>query len=733
MSGGATAGTARRSPGSAVGAPKAVAAPATPDRLAVPFCIAWSLLLAALSYAAIRREGAWDQVPAWDSSWYHTIALEMKRAFADRGLVGFAEAWVGFSEIHAPLVPALSALSMLLLGESRWAAELVLPVATVFFLLGSFRVTERLFGRKTAWASTLLVSSFPLCLGLSRFYLFEWVTASLYALAGWALLSTEILARWKPTLLFGLLAGLVSLSRMGSPVLLVGPALVMALLALRQPAAPARLLRLATATAIAMALAATWYWPNREAIVAYVARVTYGSASAYYAGDAGSFSLENFFYYLHWNVLEGPGVPTVTIVLLGLAAGAWKTRGRVLRSGPMGALLFVWGLGFLFLFTATQRVGARYFVPLVPIVAIATVRAIAAIPWRLPRRAAAAVVAGFAIFHLTASTLFFPVPHDSALGGQGAIGGFALWNHRTPFLELASSVGLQSPRADFRIPEIVDRLESLGIGSKAYVYVMADHPFFEVNPLRHEAILRRLDWTFAMVPPLRDHRSPEWNETVRRELGGATALVVRSGGASHASAGDLGDLLPELLDPVLRPFEAAGEPFYLGDGSMARVLLRVPAARAVSALPAGFERRSARFFDEKETRFELLGTRVEDAEDATALTLALATDRFPLESPGGFVHVLLGSEGETINSGREVAPLPLDPARTPRKGPWILLFRVVLPGVPNAELRREGGRVGFGILQPQENGGSRRLKVESDAAVDDNGTRVIVGTIAPSG
>src|SRR5262245_16535715 len=160
-------------------------------RRAVAFALALAIVHWALALWSIRREGSWAQAPATDAASDLTTALVMKRALVESGPRAFVHAWMHQSPVHTPLVPAASAALMAVLGESRPVAEGVLPLATFLLCLSVFRVVERLYGARTAYAATALTTALPVFLIYSRVYLFEHPLAAMFAATCWAMLCTD--------------------------------------------------------------------------------------------------------------------------------------------------------------------------------------------------------------------------------------------------------------------------------------------------------------------------------------------------------------------------------------------------------------------------------------------------------------------------------------------------------------------------------------------------------------
>ncbi|HKD99585.1 MAG TPA: glycosyltransferase family 39 protein, partial [Planctomycetota bacterium] len=595
--------------------------PGCDRRRAVFFAGALTVIVSALGLYAIHREGSWEQAPAWDVAWFHTLALRAKRAMEERGIAGLVESWVAGSGTHTPLVRTLSGLLMLVLGESTLAAEAILPIATFVFFLATYRVVERLYDARTAAWTTALAASFPVVLSLSRTYLFEMPLAAVVASACWAMLASESFQRRGPTLAFGLLLGLAGLARAGGVALLVGPAIVgLVAAARRAPPLPKPVLgpigvavgpfwgaraRLAAnfgvASSVAAVVMSTWYVPNAGSLVRYLHSVTYGSRAHLYAGG-DALSAENAVDYLRWLVLDGPGVPMACVAACAVGVVALETRGRSLLSGTMAACIGALAIDFGVLMVAAQRCRAVLFLAVMPIVALAIVRAIASVRDRGVRTALGVIVAALALHHVVALTFTFSVPADPARDFGPLPRATRLWNHTTVFAEMTHAAKAP-PRTDFHVKETIDRLERFGLPTNAEICVASEHPFFQVNALRLEAERRRHRWTFWYFPPVTTTDPFGWPDDAREVALRADALVARE------KAGDPPPPILPLLDGAGRVFAPAAR-LPLGDGSSARIQRREPTVAVRSRMPDGLQPVKARFVDpafERSERVALAG------------------------------------------------------------------------------------------------------------------------------
>jgi 4-amino-4-deoxy-L-arabinose transferase-like glycosyltransferase len=556
--------------------PNLVEAPLDRTRAAWrPVDLVFPLVLAAIHAAlwwwANHREGVWLQVPAIDQAHDLRTALILRRALANGDMHAVVSGWVHASPVHTPLVPFASAILMLVFGESRLAAEAVLPLATAVWLVATYAVVARLYDRATARKTTALVSTFPVFLIYSRTYLFDHPLAAVFASGCWALLVSDGFLRTAPSAGFGVLAGLTALARGGGFVFLVGPAIVALLGARREGSWMRRLGNCGMAVVIAGALSATWYLPNLTQFTEYVRRATYGDEALLRTGGTGAFSIANGAYYLTWLTAQGPGVPMAVVAGLAWIVGNGFTGGKRRGSAVAWALALVFAIDFLLLLAAAQHEAARYFQPLMPLVALAVVRAVDGVQRISLRRVLGGAVTVLALHHVIALSLFFGLGALSS--GTRYVRALPLWDHTTYFRRLVDSYGLRTPQDDFRIPETIDLLSRIGLPSRAVIGTMgAEHGFYQPNGLELEAARRQLDWQFIWSPPL----EPADPSSAARALPAADvdAILLRSGGPTGIESASLASSLPDLFDPATRRFDRIGDDLVLGDGSIVTVFKR---------------------------------------------------------------------------------------------------------------------------------------------------------------
>jgi hypothetical protein len=612
------------------------------------FSLAATLFCFALARIAAERDGSARQVPAWESADFYAHAIELKRALFEGGPAAFAERWLHVSGTHTPLVPSASAIVMGFLGESRFAAELVLPLFTFVLCYSVVRLTRNLYPseRWTPYLTAALLLTFPIVVNQSRVYLFEGALAASAAAACWAMSSSGLGARRGPMLAFGLAMGLTFTARAMGGAAMAGPVLVFGFLALRAGGVRAKLVNFALAAAVAGAVAAPWYVVNWETLRDYLWQVTYGDLARVQSGSDRAFSVDNAVYSIEWNVLDGAGVPIVVLATASYLTACLRER-RFVRSPAQLALGAAWLLSFAVLLVGTQRVGAKFFLSLMWIQALAVVRAVSLARPRPLRLAAAGLTAVFAAHHLWALTFGFTLEP----GGRPSPGPCG---------------------AAFRLETLLTgagRADPAG-AAPPLVYVLSQHPFYNDSNLRLEALLRRQRWDCPSLGYLTLGLDDFQRSRLRARLLEADALVVRpnAGFARDESDEATERLVAPLAGEDPAPFAEAPPPLVLADNSQARFFARRPDAEFFEAPPevkiltrAAFERPGG------ETRqvLELLGVGFPGApagDRVDVVELVFRVDP-PMDlTPDVFLH-LLDAHGKLLR------PIHLEARwRAPRPG-----------------------------------------------------------------
>ncbi len=338
----------------------------------------WLLLLVSISWlsvnirwiAAYRR----DHILEIDEAGYLAMAISDQYAALRDGLPGWVRAveWPG---IQAPLTPSLTSLQFLLTRTSVLAAFAVPLLAGLAVVLLTYALTVRLGGRRLAWAALLLVATAPGIIIESRAYHFGVPVAAVTTGALYCLVRSERLSRTGFSIGFGILLGLMPLTRTMALAFMPGLILAAVLQAAIGPDRRKRLIRCAAAIAVAVGVAATWLGPNGRLVYRYLTDFGYGRQSEEYGGNAGVLNPAAWFDRVR-SLLAEQYLPHTVIVLAGLFTAIYVVFRRAhadrlprfLRtattSPAMPVFLFV-AIG-LAAFVSSRTNGNGFTLPLLP-------------------------------------------------------------------------------------------------------------------------------------------------------------------------------------------------------------------------------------------------------------------------------------------------------------------------------------------------------------------------------
>jgi hypothetical protein len=332
---------------------------------------------------------------------------------------------------------------------------------------------------------------------------------------------------------------------------------------------------LTLAAVLAAAVASTWYAFNARALYDYLQSATYGETAHMFAGGS-SLTWENAVLYVNAFVLEGPGVPLCAAGAVAALLAVRAHGAAFVKSPTMAALFGAFALDFAILMLAAQRCGSMLFLSVLPVFAIAVVRAALAVPGALGA-GLRAVVMILTAASAVGATFAFPKAPGTA-GGDGPFApALPLYSHRSIYL--SSITAPFDPFADYRTGEVFDRIESLRLPRGAAVTVLTDHPYVSAHGYRGEALRRGLDWKWVQAPPiaLRKSQGDEpWLESVRRLAAAGDAVVLRNAESREPPSRQYRRALEPLLTGESSRLAEEGEAILLGDGSSVAVYRRRP-------------------------------------------------------------------------------------------------------------------------------------------------------------
>ena len=409
--------------------------------------------------------------PHWDAANHMTSAMTYhgvlsqcfsQSHFALPGLRHCLDELVSVNQcVYPPLFPLAGGLVIFLAGSSITALAMTnLPF--IALLVGTTYLMGRtIHSRLAGVLAAILIVAYPLVFQMSHEFMLEFAMLAIAAAASCFLLLSDRFSKTGMTVLFGLTTGLGALTKITLLTYLIGPAiwvfahLLTDVVRRRVDAyeAARRLLTLAGALALGLAVAALWYWPNRAAFLSRLRTV-----ASLDVIDAPVLSLESLAYYPNAMIWAQMGPPLFLLFIY----GAFRFASHV--TSEWRDLLLVWIGSIYVILTAFSHKGPHDSIGI--LVPAALISAIGIASLRRRRYAAVAVVSCFALLQVAVMTL------PSTLGAR--VGTFGWVDVVSPF-PLAE---------DWKVE---DTLHSLA-NRPARVAVISDHIFINGTTLRFYAL-----------------------------------------------------------------------------------------------------------------------------------------------------------------------------------------------------------------------------------------------------
>ena len=301
--------------------------------------IAFQLLLA-LVWMRIDRTP-----PYWDEAWYLYQGAAQHRALSEQGVAGWFTAWTDLDRVRPSLVSTLTVPFFALFGVSDDSGLLVNLVALGMLLLATYALGTAAGGKSAGLLSAIVVGSYPVLIGLAHILLVEMVMVALVAVTLLALWRSKGFGERGWSCIAGLATGLGLLTKVFFIFFVAGPWLVAVWISWRQattgltePTRRVRMLNLAIALLVALALAGTWYVRNLEPMITRSISAAVGAEGAPY-GPTNPFYWRSLLGYLLAVVGLGFSPAGFLLLVFGIA-GLVAARTRNWPGAPVHAASF---------------------------------------------------------------------------------------------------------------------------------------------------------------------------------------------------------------------------------------------------------------------------------------------------------------------------------------------------------------------------------------------------------
>ncbi|HVQ78308.1 MAG TPA: LmeA family phospholipid-binding protein [Candidatus Binatia bacterium] len=524
---------------------------------------AWLLLLA--MFAALAAvAGAWlavDRHPfEWDYASHLERALRCHRTLVESGPGGFRTIMEDPESFYPPAVFCAAGLLYTVLPPTAVTAQLVVIASLGVGMAAVFALGRHLAGPGGGLLAAFIFGTAPFVVYSTLNFQLDLPLTALVAVALLALVRSEEFGRPGWTLALGAVCGLALLTKPPFPVYMALPIAWVAARAARRPDRRRRLLWLASALALAVAISLPWYGPRAISIPSQILGRSFQNAAR--EGQPPTFTSESLTYYprvfpsqLGW------------LATLAFAWGLWSIRSH------RGARAVLWLAALIpvVVFTIIQNKNLRYTLPALAAASVIAAIGVGGLPRALRR---VAVVALLALGCLQVSMSAFGIPNPPAVPG----------------FPLGIAIPYPPSRDDWQHARILADVVRESRGQPATVAVLPNHAYFSKSNFSYEATSRGLGLRVVRL----------WGEVPR----GVDFIVLKTGdqGPGFSGARPLG-ILRAFAAPgswLASVYPAVGE-YALPDGSRAELRarrLRPPPGVEPAAVARRLEETAARVLED---------------------------------------------------------------------------------------------------------------------------------------
>jgi 4-amino-4-deoxy-L-arabinose transferase-like glycosyltransferase len=372
-----------------------------------------------------------------DESGYTAFALAQSQALQRSGLSGLLHSMETQQTVFGPLVPFLTVPLEAVGGQRVGNGYLVILGFYALLVLVTYDLARRLVSSRLAALAAVIVATAPEVLTFARAYYFALPAAALLAAATACLLRSDGLIRTEWALAGGFMLGLALLSRtqmLAAVPCVLAAALVQAVL-LTDRDRRRRVVNLAGASLVAIAVAATWYGRNFGDAVGYLRGTRFRTSTP----TPDAYHLTPLVRFVG-QIVDTTQLP-VGIILIGASAlavtQAWhrhlghstqrRERREWFRHPPNAdtSFLFMVSVALIVVFAMTELVSGVYpigvWLLVVPILVPLAMVGLASLGGRL-RRSLAALLAVLAVFNVAMVSGFAPGLAEVRTVGPDAFG-----------------------------------------------------------------------------------------------------------------------------------------------------------------------------------------------------------------------------------------------------------------------------------------------------------------------
>ncbi len=187
----------------------------------------------------------------------------------------------------------------------------------LILILSVYKIGERIYNKKIGFLASIIMSSFPVIISLSKMTYREFHLLSFVALSFWCMLKTDYYTKSKESTVFGLVLGITLLIRYDAAVYLVPQVVVYSIFSLYKFLISYQkhkshhnivLINIFLVVLLVLLIAGWWYNKNLDTLQERTKKRIFENENEIAKKKFVSFSRENLFYYLDILIITNLGV-----------------------------------------------------------------------------------------------------------------------------------------------------------------------------------------------------------------------------------------------------------------------------------------------------------------------------------------------------------------------------------------------------------------------------------------
>ncbi len=284
----------------------------------------------------------------WDSSVHLTESLNANHVGENSNQSLFKE-YLNVSWYYPPFVSYVSVPFYKIFGESKGTAFFVMDFFLLIFITSVYAIALRLFNKKTANLSALLISMCPIVIHFSRDFMLDLPLAAIVSLSIYLLFTSYEFRSSRNSILLGISFGIGILTRWTFIFFLIVPFVYSFIKAIKKSSTRRKqIINVFLSILVGIILSGPWYMFHLVQFVSRLGEFKRGSRNLF----------ENAFYYI--GIIPSQVSWLITIILLiGLI---WYVKNKFTTNG----LLNAWFIGSYIIISLISFKEPRFSISLLP-------------------------------------------------------------------------------------------------------------------------------------------------------------------------------------------------------------------------------------------------------------------------------------------------------------------------------------------------------------------------------